>query len=1102
MFPRIAGMRTTTVTGGATSTTVMLPNGSNVSGRLIIIFGVKDGTGAFTFPGSPAWTSLDEGDDAAASSRSVCRYRVVTGSEGWDGTDDSVVVTHASETTAFVVVAIAGQHSSTAPALASASGSTGAVNPPSLDPGGWGTEGTIWLAWAGLDASGGVSAAPTNYNLAASGATGGVDGVSYGLAYAPDKSGSVDPGTFTNGSESWRAYTVGIRPAATAPLTFVYGSGGSDGLFNTQVGGANAHRTAARFKATSSSLVSVNWYKQMGSGYGAGDGGNILVSIQTNSGGLPTGTILGSHQYSPIGSASDAGITTTFDSPVALSVGTLYHLVLENLTGSPASNYMSFNCSHSWELNDPLQFRSGDDAAFHYKPGAGAWILRPTHTPTVSFAYADGSHSGFGYMEFYPTNQASISGANWIRQTMTVTGGSKVVDGVFIRLKRSTAGGTNDVTVRLETGAGSLIESVVIPWYNYPTGYELNEGSNRSWWAFAPFVSQRTLTNGQSYNLVLSSPAGGTEFLAPTMRQGSAYGYNSVTYFGDGVSQSSSNSGGSWSAFGDSERDLPFAFMALTAGGSGATNASAEHASASAAANAVTSAGGSTTYRSEVLSDSPIVYLRMGDASGNFNDEIGTNDAVASGSLTYSQTGALANDSDKAIRFGAATGHGQIPSNAGLNLGDVLSVELWVKLTATGSTEWLYTRSSAISCRIDPDGSIHVRDAISADWFASPAGTIADTNFHHVVVTKNGATRALYVDTVSKANTAGNLTLANPTGKDFWIGRIEGSDTDKLDGWLDEFALYTHALTQARVTAHYNAAAIAATSAFPPAAGATGAARQPASAVQAKPSQAAATAQAKVAGPGIGSTNASAGHASAFFSTWPGDETGVGIEDIAITARPNVVTVTGTARQPVNAHTVPTVTATASGASRAPTMAVGANAAIIGGQVAGFAPALAIVTTPEGGGAADVGAAVAAAYGPSVTASFAADIATVNGNVPAAVPDLGGLAPVAEVVGLAPETPSDVLADTLAAMADLAAWPVILDTGTGTELAEGTGDVPETYIDLTAPVGLAGVGGAANDPRIVHHDTIGGPPPTVSASPLGVPVGAGHRQAPTVSARG
>jgi hypothetical protein len=93
------------------------------------------------------------------------------------------------------------------------------------------------------------------------------------------------------------------------------------------------------------------------------------------------------------------------------------------------------------------------------------------------------------------------------------------------------------------------------------------------------------------------------------------------------------------------------------------------------------------------------------------------------------------------------------------------------------------------------------RDNVAA--FVKSSTTVADTSWHHLVVTKSGATRKLYIDGVDRTSLLTNQTLINTTSALF-LGAKSGT-AGFLGATIDEFAVYNQALSLATVLDHYKA---------------------------------------------------------------------------------------------------------------------------------------------------------------------------------------------------------------------------------------------------------------------------------------------------------
>lgn len=200
----------------STSFVITLPDGSNVSGRRVIVVASNEGTGSTTWPTSPAFTEFVAGNGTAT--HIAIAYRNINGTEGFSGTDDTITVTGASvQWNAHAYLLTSDEFdSATAPeGAATAIGTNnGTTNPPSLTPS-WGSANNLWIAASALRFAGNWTAAPTNYtNLLSS--NGGDANAPLGTARRVLTATSEDPATFSHdgGNTAWVATTIAIRPSA------------------------------------------------------------------------------------------------------------------------------------------------------------------------------------------------------------------------------------------------------------------------------------------------------------------------------------------------------------------------------------------------------------------------------------------------------------------------------------------------------------------------------------------------------------------------------------------------------------------------------------------------------------------------------------------------------------------------------------------------------------------------------------------------------------------------------------------------------------------------------------------------------------------------
>lgn len=214
-------------------------------------------------------------------------------------------------------------------------------------------------------------------------------------------------------------------------------------------------------------------------------------------------------------------------------------------------------------------------------------------------------------------------------------------------------------------------------------------------------------------------------------------------------------------------------------------------------------------YRDEVLADGPKLYWRLGETSGTTAADETANalSGTYDGTPRLGVAGGLAGDANTAVEFHRADATDSITraDSAALDTGDVFSVECIFKRAAhSGVNESLFSKGSgSYVVRINTSGGILLRKFGTADIVTSTIN-ITDTDYHHLIVTKSGATSKIWIDGVDRTGTVTDATLVNTTVT-FQAARNQSSIPEYYGGVLDEVALYGVALSQARIQAHYSA---------------------------------------------------------------------------------------------------------------------------------------------------------------------------------------------------------------------------------------------------------------------------------------------------------
>lgn len=233
-------------------------------------------------------------------------------------------------------------------------------------------------------------------------------------------------------------------------------------------------------------------------------------------------------------------------------------------------------------------------------------------------------------------------------------------------------------------------------------------------------------------------------------------------------------------------------------------------------------------YRAAVRADNPYVYWRLNETSGTTAAD-GSANGTRAGTyyLGYNLgqpspiTGETA-DNRSVLFDGGTNDGGAITQNATQTAPTTFSLEAWVKTsTTTGGRILGFGNGTGQTASTTDDRHIYVDTAgrirfgigtTTKTTIVTPA-SYNDNGWHHLVATyTSGGVMRLYVDGTLRVSSSGNVA-APPTYTGAWRAAAEaisdwtnGGTTSFLNNAsLDELAVYTTALSAARVTAHYNA---------------------------------------------------------------------------------------------------------------------------------------------------------------------------------------------------------------------------------------------------------------------------------------------------------
>jgi RHS repeat-associated protein len=212
------------------------------------------------------------------------------------------------------------------------------------------------------------------------------------------------------------------------------------------------------------------------------------------------------------------------------------------------------------------------------------------------------------------------------------------------------------------------------------------------------------------------------------------------------------------------------------------------------------------SYASTVSSDTPVAYWRLGEGSGTTAADAGSSNlsGTYSGTYTLGAGGALATDSNSAVTFGG--GNADMGSPSALNIsGSALTIEFWAKgnpgsynyllsHTDGGSQGYaIYTGGDAgYHFYLGRGGGLHISGSVAGIW---------DGAWHHLVNVFDGSHMVVYVDGTAQLTENETTSLNGYTGN-FRVAGYNGGGYG-FGGSLDELAVYSHAISAAEASEHY-----------------------------------------------------------------------------------------------------------------------------------------------------------------------------------------------------------------------------------------------------------------------------------------------------------
>ncbi|MEM7221161.1 MAG: DUF4347 domain-containing protein, partial [Pseudomonadota bacterium] len=223
-------------------------------------------------------------------------------------------------------------------------------------------------------------------------------------------------------------------------------------------------------------------------------------------------------------------------------------------------------------------------------------------------------------------------------------------------------------------------------------------------------------------------------------------------------------------------------------------------------------------YSDSVLDLAPLSYLRLGESSGAV-DDIGSlnNDGTRNGPSTGA-VGALSGDTDTAYDFDGTNDYVEIPHDAAYDLAEG-SFQLWFNADDLSGYTTLFSKDANgngdghFEVRIH-DGDIEFRAQTSSSTVNIGGGPTLSTNtWYHLTVSFDASGVRLYLDGTEIINDSSHTIGLSGNSEPIALGMsTQGSSAGSVlpgtwyfDGRIDEFAIFSQALTASQASSLYNA---------------------------------------------------------------------------------------------------------------------------------------------------------------------------------------------------------------------------------------------------------------------------------------------------------
>lgn len=326
-------------------------------------------------------------------------------------------------------------------------------------------------------------------------------------------------------------------------------------------------------------LEAIRWHNRPGSGYSSGDGGQVVIKIESDRNGKPSGEVLAETAVNGGGSApTNQGFFPrwSFKKPVRLTLGQPYHIVWYQI-GS--SGYIPVNFHYAYS---PIPYGQmsggpyeGDDWPIHRLNNSG-WYRVAEHGGFIQLYHKDGVTTGCPVIFSSYGFHKAYGGNTQIRQRFTMDSAGRTVDGLWFRTWYQ-SGTPADLKVQVrESGGSMLAELRVAPREMAKTPNRLDypdqPGNPPATWIYKKFDGNLTLKPNKAYEVRMSADYGTYLMHATQLGDPQSRGATSRNAWSSGIAEFSTNGGSSWKGWDDTKEKpgvprndvlLPMAFTVV-----------------------------------------------------------------------------------------------------------------------------------------------------------------------------------------------------------------------------------------------------------------------------------------------------------------------------------------------------------------------------------------------------------------------------------------------------------------------------------------------------------------------------------------------------------